>query len=87
MTMGDVELHASDSMSAECFPAPATPEIRVTLNVRFLPAFSVGMRMHLAASPEEEELADEGGDRQEPAFVVPTTTSSISSGLSQVVSL
>ena len=86
MTMGDVELHASDLKPAECFPAPAMPEIHVTLNVRFLPAFSAGMRMYLAPYPQDEELADDDGDRHEPAFVVPTTTSSISSGLSQVIS-
>lgn len=84
--MGHVELHASDLKPAECFPAPATPEIHVTLNVRFLPAFSAGMRIYLASSPQDEEPADEDGVRREPAVVVPTTTSSISSGLSQVVS-
>ena len=84
--MGDVELHVSDLMSAEDRPDPATPEIHVTFNVRFLPALSAEMRMHLASSPQDEELGDENTDRQEPAFVVPTRTSSISSRLSQVVS-
>lgn len=85
MTMDDTESHASYLMHTERFPHAATPEIRVTLNVRFLPAFSAEMQMHLFPHPHDQVPPDDDSDRPQPAVVVPTTTSSISSGLSRVL--
>lgn len=84
VTVNETELQASDLLHAERFPSPATPEIHVTLNVRFLPAFSVEAQTHLAPDPNDQEAPDDERGRPQPAVVVPTMTSPISSGLSRV---
>jgi hypothetical protein len=79
-----VELHASDSESENDRSNPVTMETNVDVQVRVLPAFTVQSQIHLAPSRRDGGDGEENDDRPAPASVVPTTTSSISSGLSQI---
>ena len=64
---------------------PPSPEINVTVNVRVVPPFSFETQMYLAPAPDDEDRADTKHRREEPASVIPMTTSPISPGLSKFI--
>ena len=75
--MTTFELHGSDSGFGDLGSSAMTPETTVTCTVRVSPAVSSEAQMVLAPPPDEPQ--DEPHPRPS---VIPTTTSSISPGLS-----
>ena len=80
-----MESHSSDLESDGSRFDPPTPEINVTVNVRVLPPFRFERQMYLAPAPDDEDRGDTNHRREEPASVIPTTTSPISPGLSKFI--
>ena len=85
MISSQVESRLSGLESGGSRLDPLSPEINVTINVRVLPPFNLETQMYLAPAPNDEDRADTNHRRDEPASVIPTTTSPISPGLSKFI--
>ena len=83
MAKNQIELQASDSKSEDSrFSVPMSPHINITFNLRFLQAYSAEVQSHPAPSTDDAEHQPEETKQRVVYRVIPTTTSSISSGLS-----
>lgn len=84
MARSHIELQASDSDSdASPVGVPMSPQANVTFSLRFLQAYSAEAQSHPGPSIDDAEH-EPGEMKQRVAYrVVPTTTSSISSGRSR----
>ena len=79
-----IELQASDSNSeASPFSVPMSPQINISFSLRFLRAYSAEVQSHPAPSTDDAEHAPDDMEQRVAYRVIPTSTSSISSGLSR----
>lgn len=86
MARNQIELQASDSDSeASPFSVPMSAHTNIIFSLRFLQAYSAEVQSHPAPSTDDAEHRLDEMKQRVAYRVIPTTTSSISSGLSHYV--